>query len=80
MYIHNKKFDIKWIATALFIFGGTVVAMKAPIIKYAFPAFVLGHIIYLYDFIATHKNKALIFQNVYFFFMNIFACYVWWIK
>jgi hypothetical protein len=78
MYILNKKFDIKWIATALFIFGGTVVAIKAPFIKYAFPCFVLGHAIFLYDFITTHKNKALIFQNAYFFCMNIFACYVWW--
>ena len=80
MYIFNGKFDIKWIATALFIFGGTVVAMKLPIMKYAFPGFVIAHSIFLYDFITTHKNKALIFQNFYFFCMNTVACYVWWFK
>ena len=30
-----KKFDIKWIATILFIFGGTSVAIDAPWIKYS---------------------------------------------
>jgi len=75
-----KTFDIKWIATALFIFGGTVVSIKAPIIAYAFPCFVGAHIILLYDFIRTHRNKALIFQNAYFLIMNMIASYIWLVK
>ena len=71
------KFDIKWIATALFIFGGTTVALKMPWIKYAFPSFVLAHAILLYDFIKTHKNKPLIVQNIYFFIVNIIATIIW---
>lgn len=78
MYIKSKQFDIKWIATGLFIFGGTVISIKAPILRYAFPCLVLAHSIYLYDFMSTHKNKALVFSNAYFLLMNIYATYTWW--
>jgi hypothetical protein len=72
-----KKLDIKWVSTILFIFGGTICALKLPIIKYAFPCFVIAHTILLYDFLKTHKNKALIFQNAYFFVINCLATYIW---
>lgn len=75
-----SKFDVKWIATGLFVFGGTVVSLKLPMMAYAFPCFVLAHIILLTDFIRTHKNKALIFQNGYFLIMNIIASYIWLLK
>ena len=71
------KFDVKWIATALFIFGGTVCALKLPIMRFAFPCFVVAHFIFLYDFIRTHKNKPLIIQNTYFLIINSIATYIW---
>jgi hypothetical protein len=74
-----KKFDIKWIATILFIFGGTTVALKMPWIKFAFPCFVIAHGVLLYDFIKTHKNKPLIVQNTYFFIVNIIATFIWFL-
>jgi hypothetical protein len=73
------KFDIKWIATALFIFGGTTVALKMPWIQYAFPSFVVAHGILLYDFFKTHKNRPLIVQNIYFFIVNIIATFIWFL-
>jgi hypothetical protein len=75
-----KNMDIKWIASALFIFAGTLVALKLPIMKYAFPMFCIAHLILIYDFTTTHKNKPLIIQNIYFFIVNIIATYVWMIK
>lgn len=74
-----KNFDIKWIATMLFIFGGTTVATKAPWIEYAFPCFVIAHMVLLFDFLRTHKNKALVFQNFYFLLVNIYATYIWFL-
>lgn len=74
-----KKFDIKWIATALFIFGGTACALKLPFIRFAFPSFVIAHGILLFDFMRSHKNKALIFQNLYFFIVNSIATYIWFL-
>jgi hypothetical protein len=74
-----KNFDIKWIATALFIFGGTTVAFKFPWIPYAFPCFFIAHAILLYDFMKSHKNKALVFQNFYFLIINIYATYNWFV-
>ena len=71
------KFDLKWISMSLFIFGGTISALKLSFMKYAFPCFVVGHIIVLYDFISTHKNKPLIIQNIYFLIINSIATYIW---
>jgi hypothetical protein len=75
-----KKFDIKWIATMLFMFGGTSVAVQAPWMKFAFPAFVLAHSVLLYDFYTTHRNKPLMIQNLYFFIVNIVATILWFTK
>jgi len=75
-----KDFDIKWFATMFFIFGGTTVAFKLPWIKYAFPCFVMAHCILLYDFHRTHKNKPLMFQNLYFLVINLIATYIWFTK
>ncbi|NBP03552.1 MAG: hypothetical protein EBU90_26355 [Proteobacteria bacterium] len=72
-----KKFDIKWIATAMFIFGGTIVSLKLPWMQYAFPGFVIAHSVLLYDFMKTHKNKPLVIQNAYFFVMNLVATFIW---
>ena len=72
-----KTFDMKWISTALFIFAGTSVALKASWISIAFPCFVIGHAILVYYFIIHHKSKPLILQNVYFLIMNIIATYIW---
>lgn len=74
-----RKFDKKWIATALFIFGGTACALKLTFIRFAFPCFVIAHGILLHDFLKTHKNKALIFQNLYFFIVNSIATYIWFL-
>ena len=74
------KFDIKWISTTLFIFGGTSVALQTPWIKYAFPGFVIAHSILLYEFSRTHRNTPLIFQNLYFFIVNMIATYFWFSK
>lgn len=75
-----KNFDIKWISTALFLFGGTSVALQVPWIKYAFPCFVIAHSIQLYDFYRTHKNKPLMLQNAYFFVINTIATIIWFTK
>ena len=75
-----KQMDIKWIASLLFIFAGTLVALKLSIMKYAFPLFCIAHLILIYDFSTTHKNKPLIIQNIYFFIVNIIATYIWMIK
>ena len=75
-----KEMDIKWIASVLFIFAGTLVALKLSIMKYAFPLFCIAHLILIYDFSTTHKNKPLIIQNIYFFIVNIIATYIWMIK
>ena len=76
----SMKFDIKWIATILFIFGGTSVAIDAPWIKYSFPCFVIAHLMLLYDFYMTHKNKPLMIQNMYFAIVNIIATFIWFSK
>ena len=75
-----KHMDIKWIASTLFIIAGTFVALKLPIMKFAFPMFCIAHLILIYDFTTTHKNKPLIIQNIYFFIVNIIATYIWMIK
>ena len=75
----SMKFDIKWISTVLFIFGGTTVALKMPWMKYSFPSFVIAHAILLYEFFRTHKNKPLIVQNIYFFIVNIIATFIWFL-
>lgn len=75
-----KYFDIKWLSTILFIFGGTAVALKAPFMRYAFPGFVVAHGILVYYFIKQHNSKPLIFQNSYFFLLNIIASYIWLFK
>ena len=72
-----NKFDIKWIATGLFVFAGTSVSLKAPWIGYTFPCFVAAHAILVYYFVKHHKSKPLIFQNVYFLLMNSIATYIW---
>jgi len=74
------KFDIKWVSTVLFIFAGTSVATKMPWTPWAFPCFAVAHSILLYDFFKTHKNKALMFQNLYFLVVNIIATYIWFGK
>lgn len=71
------NFDIKWIATCLFIFGGTSISLKAPWMAYGFPAFVIAHMILLYDFNRTHKNKPLMLQNAYFLVINTIATILW---
>lgn len=75
-----KHIDIKWIASILFIIAGTFVALKLHIMKYSFPMFCIAHLILIYDFTTTHKNKPLIIQNIYFFIVNIIATYIWMIK
>lgn len=72
-----KYFDIRWVSTLLFITGGTTVALKLPFLKYAFPAFVIAHAILVHYFLRVHPNKPLLFQNIYFFFLNAIASYVW---
>jgi hypothetical protein len=72
-----KNFDIKWISTVLFIIGGTIVALRLPIMKYGFPMFVAAHAILVYSFYTNHKNTPLLLQNIYFFFLNIAASYIW---
>jgi hypothetical protein len=74
------NFDLKWISTILFIFGGTSVALQTPWIKYAFPGFVLAHAILTYYFAKLHFNKPLLVQNIYFFVVNIVATFVWFSK
>lgn len=75
-----KKFDIKWIATALFIFGGTICALKLDFMKWAFPCFVIAHTIFLYDFFRTHRNRPMILQNAYFLVINTIATFVWFLQ
>jgi hypothetical protein len=74
-----KSFDIKWISTALFIFGGTVVASRVTWMEFAFPCFVIAHCILLFDFYRTHKNRALMFSNIYFLLINTYATYNWFL-
>jgi hypothetical protein len=75
----NKIFgiDMKWISTAIFVLGGTLVALKLPIMQYAFPFFVVGHSILLYEFGILQHNKPLIIQNAYFMVVNSIATYIW---
>lgn len=75
-----KNFDIKWVSMALFIFGGTVFALKLPFMKWGVPCFAIGHAINLYYFTTHHKSKPLILQNLYFLLLNIFGIYTWFIK
>jgi hypothetical protein len=75
-----KQIDIKWVSSLLFIIAGTMVALRLPMMKIAFPMFVVAHGILVYDFHKTHKNKPLIIQNIYFFIVNIIATYIWMIK
>ena len=75
-----KKFDIKWVSMALFMFGGTVFALKLPFMKWGVPCFMVAHGINLYYFIVHHKSKPLILQNLYFLLLNAFGIYTWFIK
>lgn len=75
-----KHFDIKWISTILFIVCGTFVALKLPNMQYAFPGFVISHGVLIHHFYSIHPNKPLLFQNIYFFFLNTAASYIWLFK
>lgn len=75
-----KYFDIKWLSTSLLIICGTMVALKLPYMQYAFPGFVVAHGILTYYFYKIHPNKPLFTQNIYFFFLNTAATYVWLFK
>jgi len=75
-----KYFDIKWISTILIIVSGTVLALKLPVMRFAFPGFVIAHGILTHHFYKVHPNKPLFIQNIYFFFLNIMASYIWLIK
>jgi hypothetical protein len=75
-----KYFDIKWLSTTLFIFCGTLVALKLPYMQYAFPGFVIAHGVLAHHFYKVHPNKPLLIQNIYFFFLNTAASYVWLFK
>lgn len=75
-----KYFDIKWISTTLFIFCGTLVALKLPYMQYAFPGFIVAHAILAHHFCRIHPNKPLLIQNIYFFFLNTAASYIWLFK
>jgi hypothetical protein len=72
-----RSFDIKWISTMLFIFGGTSIALKLPWIKYAFPCFVIAHTILIFNLYKYYRNTALIFQNIYFLTVNTIATFLW---
>ena len=75
-----KQFDLKWISTTLFVTCGTIVALRLPFMKYAFPGFVIAHAVLIEYFWKIHPNRPLLLQNIYFFFINIIATYMWLIK
>ena len=54
-----KDFDIKWIATALFITSGTFISLRLPGMQYAFPVLVTAHSILVYEFYFKQFNKPL---------------------
>lgn len=56
---------IKWIATALFLFAGTVLALNIEISKYGFLCFYAGHILLAYYFL-KQRDWALVTQNAFF--------------
>ena len=75
-----KNFDIKWVSMTLFIIGGTLFAVKSPYMQWGIPCFVVGHAIHLYYFTTHHKSKPLIYQNLYFFLLNLYGIYNWFLK
>jgi len=75
-----KHFDIKWISTTLFIFCGTLVALKLPNMEWAFPGFAIAHVILAHHFYKVYPNKPLLIQNIYFFLLNTAASYIWLFK
>lgn len=72
-----KDFDIKWIATALFITSGTFISLRLSGMQYAFPVLVIAHCILVYEFYFKQFNKPLIIHNAYFAIVNAFATYIW---
>lgn len=74
---YKMTFDIKWLSTTLFIFSGTLVALKLPGMKYAFPGFVIAHGILFYEFYIVQHNTPLAIQNAYFFVINTIASFIW---
>jgi len=75
-----KDFDIKWIATTLFIISGTFISLKLPGIQYAFPGLVIAHCILVHEFYFKQFNKPLLIHNLYFAIVNTFATYIWVIQ
>jgi len=72
-----RDFDIKWIATALFITSGTFISLRLPGMQYAFPVLVIAHSILVYEFYFKQFNKPLVIHNAYFAIVNAFATYIW---
>jgi len=67
---------IKWLATALFLFAGTVLALNIDISKYGFLCFFAGHIMLAYYFL-KERDWAMITQNTFFLFIDFIGIYRW---
>lgn len=76
MFTMSNTEKMKWFATLMFVFAGTLISFNIPESKYAFPLFATGHLIVLGVFLRL-KDKPMIFQNSFFLCIDIFGIWQW---
>lgn len=69
----------KWIATALFLFAGGILALNVEISRWGFVAFLIAHALLVVVF-SKVKDYAMLLQNGFFIFIDLIGIFRWFIK
>lgn len=69
----------KWVATALFLFAGGILALNVEISRWGFVAFLVAHTLLVVVFNKV-KDYAMLLQNGFFIFIDLIGIFRWFIK
>ena len=69
----------KWIATLLFWFAGTVLALNVDISRWGFVAFLIAHLLLVVVFTKV-KDYPMLLQNAFFIIVDCIGIFRWFIK
>ena len=69
----------KWVATALFLFAGGILALNVEISRWGFVAFLIAHGLLVVVF-SKVKDYAMLLQNGFFIFIDLIGIFRWFIK
>ena len=68
----------KWLATVLFIFSGTVLALNIDISRWGFVTFAIAHILLVVVFTKL-KDYPMLLQNAFFIIVDAIGIYRWFL-